>query len=271
MWQVIGASVVGTSHIRSDLPCQDAHGYALSADGLLLAAVADGLGTAARADEGARLAVEDVLTHLQAALTVGVPDDEAGWRDLFGEAFGAARAALAAAAQAADLPLRDYATTLLVLVAGDDFAASAHVGDGAIVVADGGDVRTLSAPEQGEYANQVLPLTAVDALDRLRVAFLPRPVQSAALLSDGLQSLALNLAAGEPFAPFFRPFFKAVGQLPDPGVTGEQLAAFLASDRVNARTDDDKTLLVAGRVPPPQTGDEDSTEDETAEVTAAGA
>jgi hypothetical protein len=66
------------------------------------------------------------------------------------------------------------------------------------------------------------------------------------LFSDGLQSLALNLASASPFAPFFAPFLQALADPFDSDATSAGLAAFLDSARVCARTDDDKTLLAAG-------------------------
>ena len=46
VWRVTGASVPGVSHLRSGLPCQDAHAWRQEAGGVLIAAVADGAGSA---------------------------------------------------------------------------------------------------------------------------------------------------------------------------------------------------------------------------------
>jgi hypothetical protein len=51
-WAVIGATARGESHARTDLPCQDAVGWWQS-DVVLVAACADGAGSAPRAREGA--------------------------------------------------------------------------------------------------------------------------------------------------------------------------------------------------------------------------
>ena len=57
-WRVVGVSVVGTSHLDRAVPCQDAHRYQVLSGGELLVAVADGAGSAARAEAGASRAVE---------------------------------------------------------------------------------------------------------------------------------------------------------------------------------------------------------------------
>jgi len=243
-WRAYGASVRGVSHDRTGLPCQDAHGWRLLPGGIACA-VADGLGSAPRADAGARIAVAAALDGLTAA----PPEDVTAAQVALTQAFAAAREALRAAA--ADAPLRDFATTLLLAVAVGDGVAVGQIGDGAVVGCwPDGRLETLSLPQRGEYANETTPLTAHEALDSVRVTVWPRPIQALALFSDGLQALALNLASGEPHAPFFAPFLAALAEPFDPDATGARLADFLAAPRVCARTDDDKTLLVAGLGPP---------------------
>ena len=56
-WVVVGASVQGTGHLKFSLPCQDAYAYKALNGSVLVAAVADGLGSAAYAQAGAQLAV----------------------------------------------------------------------------------------------------------------------------------------------------------------------------------------------------------------------
>src|SRR4028119_2107946 len=60
-WQVVGASVIGTSHEKRSQPCQDAHCWRLLPHGVLVASVADGAGSAALAEVGAKIAVEGVV------------------------------------------------------------------------------------------------------------------------------------------------------------------------------------------------------------------
>ena len=66
-----------------------------------------------------------------------------------------------------------------------------------------------------------------------------------AILSDGLQMLALKIPEYMPHAPFFSPLFRFVAEVTDETEAKEQLEAFLRSPRVRKRTDDDLTLLLA--------------------------
>jgi hypothetical protein len=73
-------------------------------------------------------------------------------------------------------------------------------------------------------------------------------VKSLALISDGLLRLAVSLPDYEPSPRFFRPLWDFATQAEDETQAQEQLTAFLASERVCARTDDDKTLVLAVRL-----------------------
>jgi hypothetical protein len=74
-----------------------------------------------------------------------------------------------------------------------------------------------------------------------------QPISRLAVMSDGLIRLALKMPAQEPHEPFFAPLFRFVEMITDPAEAEAQLAAFLSSERVNARTDDDKSLVLAAR------------------------
>jgi hypothetical protein len=86
-----------------------------------------------------------------------------------------------------------------------------------------------------------------DALDAQIYATAPQLV---ALSTDGLLRLALKLPGGEPHAPFFAPLFNFVSANDDAVQAQQRLAEFLNSERVCARTDDDKTLVLACRIAP---------------------
>lgn len=244
-WRVVGASQVGTSHQKLGLPCQDAHHWLQVEGHTLVAAVADGAGSAPLAAVGAataaRIAVETLYSRLAAA-----PTSDEGWQGLLVEAFQTARSAVAAQAQALGAEARDLATTLVLAVATPSLLAAAQVGDGAVVVAtDDGAVIGLSEPSVGEYLNETVFLTAPDALTNLSVRVRHRPPRHLALFTDGLQMLALKMPDGTPHPPFFGPLFRFVEGTTDPEEAREQLAAFLAAPKVTGRTDDDLTLVLA--------------------------
>ena len=64
-------------------------------------------------------------------------------------------------------------------------------------------------------------------------------------MSDRLIRLALKMPCQEPHTPFFQPLFQFARAAFAEAEAVRQLEAFLQSERVNARTDDDKTLVLA--------------------------
>ena len=250
-WRVVGAAVQGSSHLKQGTPCQDALQYRTLAGGVLLTAVADGAGSAARSEAGARAAVEAALDSLASNLAAGA--ECCAWVDLFWQAFEQARAALEQLAEQSDAPLRAFATTLICVAATAERLVIGQLGDGAVIVRSAeGLLATLTSAQRGEYANETYFLTQAEALEHLEIQVIDGPVQALAVMSDGLIRLALKRPSNEPHAPFFKPLFAFVeaAVLSKNGAhADDELASFLRSPRVCERTDDDKALVLAIRRP----------------------
>src|SRR5919108_217744 len=76
-WRVVAASAPGTSHEKLGQPCQDAHHWATFPESVLVAAVADGAGSAELGHVGATIAARTAVETIgrQEHLPRG-PDDE---------------------------------------------------------------------------------------------------------------------------------------------------------------------------------------------------
>ncbi|MFO0841874.1 MAG: PP2C family serine/threonine-protein phosphatase [Gemmataceae bacterium] len=241
-WSVLHASVAGTSHQRRGQPCQDA-AFAGEEGDVLVAACADGAGSAVRAEEGAKLACRSAVLAALSDIRGGFPlhlDRLRGWVDQ-------ARVRLSHEACVNNVPSRDYACTLLIAVVWGQGGLFAQVGDGAIVVRHNHDYHPIFWPRSGEYANQTSFLTDADFEDTLLLDEVAGPIDRLALFSDGLQRLALHEATRSVHVPFFAPLFDRLAAVEDAATLEVPLRKWLASDAVNQRTDDDKTLLLATR------------------------
>lgn len=253
-WRVVGCSARGAGHVRTGEPCQDAHAWRV-APGALVAAVADGAGSARLGGVGAAVAARSAAEALADSLgtagdggDVEAPDDGA-WRARLGAAIEAARAAVAREAEARAAEIGELATTLIVLAVTDDVVAVAQVGDGAAVARGAaGTLEALTTPHRGEFVNETTFLSSPDAAELAQLVVRREAVTHVAVLSDGLQMLALAMPSGSPHPPFFAPLFAFAAGAADPAAAAEQLASFLTGPRVAARTDDDVTLLLAARV-----------------------
>jgi serine/threonine protein phosphatase PrpC len=244
----IALSVAGSRHRRAAEPCQDASGWALG-DRAGFAVVADGAGSASASDLGAQVAVETVLTLLPRWQRRRSPRSVADWLPLLRAVVRAARWAVDRAARDRDLALRELACTLVVAVALPTGLAIAQIGDGAVVIQDAqGNWQTLTQPEQGEFANETRFLQEPGAARSPQLVTWLGDWQSLALFSDGLQRLALQEPDQSPFQPFFQPLFRFLAQSEDLAVVIDRLRAFLESDRIAQRTDDDVTLILVQRL-----------------------
>jgi hypothetical protein len=164
-------------------------------------------------------------------------------------AVSAAQAALVSEARARQIAVRELATTLILVVATLERVASVQIGDGAVVVRDeAGKLVALTVPQSGEYANETTFLTVPNALATAQVCLWHGTPSYVVVFSDGLQRLALTMPDGTPHAPFFLPFFRVVGTGMHATAAQAQIEAFLGSQRVKERTDDDVTLVLGSLV-----------------------
>lgn len=239
MWKLVFGSVQGTSHVQSGLPCQDYCAGAVSGT-TLVGACADGAGSAELSQLGSKAAV-DRFMEVASCDTMPATEQVEAWVD-------AAREHLLEAAAANGSTPRQLACTFLAALVGDGWAAFVQVGDG-VIVFDGPNGYNLAFwPENGEYANTTRFLSEDDFRQHLRVEIVERHISELAVLTDGLQMLALDMAGAKVHDRFFAPLFKAVRNGRDDAALQNSLLEFMNSKRVNDRTDDDKTLLLATRI-----------------------
>lgn len=244
-WRVLSASVTGTSHEKRSQPCQDAHCWQRFPTGVLVAAVADGAGSASLGEVGAQIAV-GVAVDTVGRWELMPPQRDMDWQQLLTEALKAAQGAVIAESANRDVKARELASTLILVVATPEQVAVAQVGDGAAVVGDAaGNIASLTAPPCGEYINETIFLVSEGALETAQIRIWDGRPAHLAIFSDGLQLLALKMPEGTPHIPFFSPLFRFAGEVQDETDGKQQLESFLRSPRVTERTDDDLTLLLA--------------------------
>ncbi|HXM64144.1 MAG TPA: PP2C family serine/threonine-protein phosphatase [Terriglobales bacterium] len=254
-WRWVSASVIGTSHIELGTECQDSHlcSEIQTASGpVLLAYASDGAGSATKSAIGSRMLC-DVLTDK--ALEFFREDGEVELLNsrLIGSWIQFFRDEVILQASADALSERDYACTLLGAIVAPKAAAFFQLGDGAIVFSTWAGTQHGLAfwPQRGEYENTTYFATQASFLDQLQFTLVQESIIDVALLSDGLQRLALNYQSKTAHPPFFSGLFAPLRAIdaPDLSSLNRDLETFLNSGRVNARTDDDKTIILATSIP----------------------
>jgi serine/threonine protein phosphatase PrpC len=246
MWRAVGTSVVGASHQKLQIPCQDSCDYrscVLGSERVLVVGIADGAGSAKASDIGSQKIVEYLLkkiTDCGLALIEIQEQTAADW-------LQDARDHLHEFAVEQGIALHDLACTVLFAILGDSIAIFGQIGDGAWVIRSNGSYTAATWPSRGEYANQTTFLTSPNWRDVMQFKAVYEPLSVIAGFSDGLQDVALHFASRSVHAPFFDSKFEALGKTDDETSLKAPLIEFLSSAVLSERTDDDKTLVLACR------------------------
>lgn len=259
-WKAIAQSVKGTSHIKSELPCQDFGSYTVVNDNIIIGAVADGAGSAKYSDVGSQLTVEATLNYLKewmlgiinkgkVDLSKPIPLDNAKY--IFQKTLEQVLISLNRELEEVYLySLRDLSCTLLAFVATPDWMAAMQIGDGFIVMRSqnpNSGYQLLFPPDKGEYANQTTFVTSASALSKLQVKVIPEAPKFIVAATDGLERMAIDFGKQQAHAPFFRPFEKGLEKSVEENKVEEErqdVIDLLNSEQINSKTDDDKTILV---------------------------
>jgi hypothetical protein len=254
VWRTAYASVIGTSHTATGAPCQDAGRCEVVADDgseILIAAVADGAGSAGHSEDGSRIAVDSYLAEMSGLATED-PSLASLDRAVVVRWMHGLRDNIRHTAETEGHEFSEYACTFLGAVVGPTRAMFVQIGDGAIVVRDAGseDYSWVFWPQNGEYANTTNFITQEDFESVVEVEFADMVPIELGIFSDGIERLVLDMGHKTVHTPALRPIFQWLARTEAPnGCCGESpaLLAFLRSEKVNSRTDDDKTLVVATR------------------------
>ena len=252
-WRFVDGYAVGTSHIDRCLPCQDrcASTVARSRDGseVLISVISDGAGSATHSELGAQavcsVLIERVTAEVRTCDNLAEISEERviSW-------FLDVREALRTIALESDVDVREYAATALLAVASERQALCAQIGDGGIVLRQTpqGPFEIAIWPESGEYANQTFFITDDTAAEHLGIRRYDGAYDLIAF-SDGLQNLALERATRSAFTPFFEPLVNTVrSNGRSASEFRSDLIAYLNSEAINRRTDDDKSLIIGCRM-----------------------
>ena len=250
-WKWIGKSVTGSSHTKNKKGCEDNIRYGLLATGtgeVLICCASDGAGSARYAAAASLLVTHTGFELLAEQVLSGHDITEAFL-------FAVAEALydqLQHKALEEKVEINEFSCTFLGCVVQAGKAAFFQIGDGALVRDDGnGNWVPVWLPQNGEYQNSTYFLSDDSKLKHFKVIILDESISEVAIFTDGLQMLALNMELGSVHQPFFAGMFRWLRMVEtgeEQNILQEKLAAYLQSDLINSRTDDDKTLFLATRL-----------------------
>lgn len=251
-WRYAHASSIGSAHLAQRTECQDrlvCRTIETEKDGaVLIAAIADGAGSTTSGGRGAEIACElfagQAIEFLQTAHASIVSLNEDFGR-LWIEFF---QTRIAEIARENAKEARDYASTLIGAIVGARGAAFYQVGDGgAVYSADGkaASYRFAVEPVETEYVNVTQFLTDEAAATALRFRYIEEPIEDLILFSDGIYAVAVDYKSNLPHERFLMPMIAPLRTPSAPNDLNEKLEKFLASPKLNEKTDDDKTIILA--------------------------
>ncbi len=261
-WRTAHASAIGLAHINQNTQCQDRFAcqtIETVGDGeVLIAVVADGAGSTTDGQIGAEIAcqiftsqVTDFLSAKDASVKSLTADFGRLWISYF-------QAKIAEISQKDKKALRDYASTFVGAVVGASRSVFYQIGDGAIVFSGSGDAKSYRfaiAPVESEYVNVTDFVTDETAAERLRFEFIEEAVEDLILFSDGIYAVAVDYQTNQPHEPFLMPMIAPLRNGSAPVGLNEKLENFLSSPKINEKTDDDKTIILASRAVAGSAGD----------------
>jgi hypothetical protein len=239
-WKVNAVSVCGSDHEKVGGSCQDTHYFRILKKELLICAVADGAGSALYGDVGAKIASETSVKNI-----LYKAEKITDWQELLIDSFKTAIHAIEEKSEKLNISLREFATTLILVMASPNFVISAQIGDGAVIINESEDnLVALTRTKISEYINETDFIVLPNALDTIQIESWQGFPKNLAIISDGLQMLSLKMPEGIPYAPFFMPLFRFMSNTKSKNAE-EQLESFLRSDRIRERATDDLTLFLA--------------------------
>jgi len=249
-WKYFYSSVKGTSHISNGSEKQDncdSEMFNINGNNYLVSVVADGAGSAKYSDissayicklfirKSKQFLEKDSIENLSREIVVT-------WFDYFQKVMTRFAALYKLGST------RELATTVLYALLSENLNIFIQIGDGIIAIADEQNISAIFLPQNGEFLNTTNFATQSNAKEIFMFKTMSEPVKRIAIHTDGIEQIAFDFANQIPFLPFFSMFFNATDKTKNIGYSealSKQLESFLQSERVNKKTDDDKTLFIA--------------------------
>lgn len=152
-----GFSTVGKSHIKKGTCCQDSHCIRKLENGWMIAAVADGVGSAKNSHIGSKIAAKTVVEFCEECM----PWDYnlISIKSMMRTAYNYAYKLILKESKRSGEPIESYDTTLSMVIYDGQRIIYGHSGDGAIIGLNTfGDYVVITRPQKGVDGVSVIPL-----------------------------------------------------------------------------------------------------------------
>lgn len=274
-WIVAKASVIGESHIKENIPCQDAHGYQFfKEENFGIAVVSDGAGSAEFSHLGSGKIIELGLQKFSKLIKEDkiykTPPEITYWDKKAQEIFKEILEELKIFANQECVNYKSLAATAIIMITLPYGLIMAHIGDGrAGYLNERGEWHSCLTPYKGELANETVFITSdFWQYGNLELFIETRIIQDSivafTLLSDGCENVCFELnrfnndtqqyeRLNNPFSGFFDYNISSLKSLYESGLSEKEIDSmwynFLSNGLESfAIEPDDKTLLLAIKI-----------------------
>ena len=181
MFYAYGISSKGTDHIRNGVVCQDSHKIIRCGEDMIIAAVADGLGSEKYTDKASKLAAHISTTYCWKKLKKNSSRDEI--LEVIQNSFTTSQMLIEKFARKADHDIDQYDTTLSLAILVNDRLYYGQSGDSGILAMGTDGAFYQVTEQQRDEEGRVFPLIYSD---RWTFGEYEKPVESVLLATDGM-------------------------------------------------------------------------------------
>lgn len=245
-----GFSQQGESHVKNDLPCQDRCKVVVSEiyRPVIIAAIADGVGSCALSHYGAAIATESSTSFLKEVFDKNDSEEFADkWvGDTLRAAMHFALQSVKEAAEKMEQLEYSFQSTLTIAIYDGNTLYISHAGDdGVVALTEEGEVELVTSRIKGDEASSVYPLQAGPS--HWQVLKVDRYVNGFVMATDGVLDAFVR---GEKednriYYPFIQPAFetrqKKVDRVKE---TMEFYYDYMSSQQYRSLVTDDLTMVV---------------------------
>ena len=196
MWKTLNYEVIGKSHIKAKKVCQDKT-FTYNQNGAIVSALADGAGSYEYSDIGAIIACKSISKF------IGDNFDEliniSNANEVIYKIVNHVVNDIENKANEMHCEKEKLSSTLLCVAIKNDDVMVFHVGDGLIAGLKNGELKTLTMPDNGEFANATYFITSPRAFEKARLLKgKTTGFQGFALMSDGSSASLYNKKLQKP-------------------------------------------------------------------------
>lgn len=269
-WIFVHASSIGNSHIKENIPCQDACNV-LYTPNYVISVVCDGAGSCLNSDKGSKFVAEhgihrfNQLVKRQKWNQKRKFPSQKTWNKFAKETLYTINKDLENYSINTGLDYKSLSCTLIVLITLKHGLLITHIGDGRAGYCNGnGEWHPMIKPYHGELANQTVFITSdiwsnnlLDEYSESKV--ITEEIKAVCLMSDGCEKAAFECNLydestgnyydpNRPFPPFFNTNMDLLPRLKQQGISQTEMnnlwAKFLESGNAKLQQEvDDKTMI----------------------------